>query len=123
MRVKQSRIQTYHLRQANNKKDSEGGTYVEYGEPSSFHAVIWQASGKLQAEIYGQRLNYIRNCKVEGKYSIVPDGKKLNYVFDSELIFCEGDGICVYAPAQSDPDYRIISIKPNLTLYMELEKI
>jgi len=85
--------------------------------------VVWPAGGKLQAEIYGQRLNYICNCKVDGAYTIENDEDgTLRYKFNG-FGLKEGDGICIYAGEDSKPDYKIIAIKPYKPLYMEVEKI
>ena len=69
-------------------------------------ATIWPASGKVQAEMYGERLAYIKNMEYEGKETMQ-----------------EGDGICVFVDPESDPDYKIISIKEYSPMLMELEKI
>ena len=45
------------------------------------------------------------------------------YDFGGSLVFREQDGICIFADEESDPDYRIIAIKPYRQLKMELEKI
>lgn len=73
--------------------------------------------------MYGQRLSYIRNCRINGDYRIETDDKsKISYTFDSFSVR-EGDGICIDVPGESDPDYKIIAIRPDRHLYMELEKI
>lgn len=123
MRIKQSRLKTYYIRRAVSKKDSEGGIISTYGEAIPFMGVVWPASGKIQAEIYGQRLSYILNVKIDGKYVVKPDGKKNNYIFTMGLTLCEGDGVCIYTSTEAEPDYKIISIKPYIPLYMEVEKI
>lgn len=84
--------------------------------------MAWPAGGKLQAEIYGQRLNYIRNCKVDGAYTIEDEDGILQYKFD-KFTFKEGDGVCIYVGKDVKPDHKIIAIKPYKPLYMELEKI
>ena len=65
-------------------------------------ANIYPASGKLQAEVYGERLNYI-----------------LNMLYDGSTVINEGDCIVV-----NGNDYKVISIK-NYTQhkFIELEKI
>lgn len=123
MRMKRSRIQMYHLKNREIVKDNEGNTSDEYGIAISFVGEIWPAGGKVQAEIYGQRLAYIRNCKVRGNYHINVDPKgRVSYDF-GDFSIRELDGICVDAGPDSGPDYRIISILPHRPLYMELEKI
>lgn len=121
MRARQSRLELCMLRKVIPNKDNEGNSYVEWGEPKPFKAIIWPASGKLQSEMYGQRLNYIKSCRVEGKYNIVLEGKRTIYKLEDKLSFCEGDGICLYS--SEGPDYRIIAIKPYPLLYFEMERI
>ena len=123
MRIKQSRLKIYYVRRAVSKKDSEKNTYSDYLPATLFSGVVWPASGKLQAEIYGQRLASIMNCKINGLYSIQPERNKNNYVFQSGLVLCEGDGVCVYVPPDAQPDYKVVSIKPYDPLYLELEKL
>ena len=83
---------------------------------------VWPASGKLQTEQYGNRLNYIQNCKIDGEYKILYKNGKTIYKF-REFSLCEGDGICLYSGKDNEPDYKIISIKPYRPLYMEVEKL
>lgn len=124
MRLKKNRLQTCYHRPAQNKKDGEGNSYVEYGSPHSLDAEVWPGGGKLQAEIYGQRLSYIRNCRIEGKYAIVgePNGH-IFYALDGGPELKEGDGFCLYVPGSHEPDYKIISIKPYRFLTLELERL
>lgn len=104
MRVKNKK--TYYLKRKTIIEDDEGGKYSGYSEPIEIKANISPASGKLQAEIYGERLNYI-----------------LNMLYDGSLELVEGDGICVYVDKEHDPDYKVISIKRYSHLVIELEKI
>ena len=105
MRVKNKK--TYYLKKKIISEDNEGGKYQGFSDLGiDIMANISPASGKLQAEIYGERLNYI-----------------LNMLYDGPLDLKEGDGICVYAPKKSEPDYKIISIKRYSHKVIELEKI
>lgn len=123
MRLKRNRLKQYHHRPAVARKDNEGNSYTEYSSGQPITAEIWPAGGKLQAEMYGQRLSYIRNCRVNGDCRIHTDEKgKVSYML-GDLAIREGDGICVYVPGESDPDYKIIAIRPYRHLYMELEKL
>jgi len=73
--------------------------------------------------MYGQRLSYIRNCRLDGDYKTQTDEKgRVSYLLGTQLIR-EGDGICLYVPGESGPDYKIIAIRPYRHLYMELEKL
>lgn len=105
MRIKNKKC--YYLKQKTLIEDSEGGKYSGYSNKGiKIEANIYPANGKLQAEIYGERLNYILNMLYEGL-------ETLN----------EGDGICVYVSKDSNPDYKVISIKRYSHMMIELEKI
>lgn len=123
MKLKRSRLKTYSHRRAMPKKDKEGNSYIEYGLPSSFEAEVWPASGKLQAEMYGQRANNILNCRISGDYEIVSDEKgRISYQI-GDITIREGDGICIYVPEGRDPDYRIVAIRPYRYLMLEVEHV
>lgn len=105
MRIKNKR--SYYIKKKIIIEDNEGGKYSGYSDIGiEIKANISPASGKLQAEIYGERLNYI-----------------LNMLYDGSLELVEGDGICVYVPESSIPDYKVISIKKYSHMFVELEKI
>lgn len=104
MRVKNKK--TYYVKRKTVIEDSEGGKYPSYSEPIEIKANIYPATGKLQAEVYGERLTYI-----------------LNMLYDGPLDLVESDGICVYVSKDSKPDYKIISIKRYSHTVIELEKI
>lgn len=105
MRIKNKK--TYYLKKKTIVVDNEGGKYLGFADTAiEIKANVSPASGKLQAEIYGERLNYI-----------------LNMIYDGSLELVEGDGICVYVPSSSSPDYKVISIKYYGHKVIELEKI
>lgn len=88
------------------EKNKEGGTRVLYEEPVEIRATIWPAGGRVQAEMYGEKLAYMKNMAYEGKEEMR-----------------EGDGICVFAGPEEQPDYKIVSIKPEYSPKMiELER-
>ena len=124
MRMKQSRLQNYHLRSREVKKDSEGGTYTEYADAITFSGEVWPASGKVQAEIYGEKLSYVRNVRIDGKYVIATDRSGIvHYVYPDGLDIVESDGMCLYVDAAAEPDYKVLSIKPYQSLRMECMKL
>lgn len=104
--MRRSLMKNYHLRKRIVEKDKEGSSVVSYEAAVPIKATIWPASGKVQAEMYGERLAYIKNMEYEGSETMQ-----------------EGDGICVFVSPESDPDYKIISIKEYSPMMMELEKI
>lgn len=124
MRIKQSRLKTYYWKQRITKKDKEGSSYEEWGAAVSFPGESWPASGKVQAQQYGERLAYIRNLRIDGDYTIETDENGvLSYDFGDGLKLRESDGICIYTGAGQEPDYKILSIKEYHPLRLELERI
>lgn len=122
MRLKRNRLKTYYHTKRIIEKDKEGGTIETYGAAVSFSGEVWPGGGKLQAEMYGERLPYIRNIRVDGVYEIQEDEKgTIHYIFKNGLDMTEGDGLYLYTTEK--PDYRIISIKPYRFLTLEAEKI
>ena len=47
----------------------------------------------------------------------------LNMLYDGPQELREGDGMCVYVSKDSNPDYKVISIKHYSHKVIELEKI
>lgn len=80
---------------------------MSFEDAVEIQAIIWPAGGRVQAEMYGERLAYIKNMEYGGPETMT-----------------EGDGICVFTGPEAPPDYKIISIKreydPKL---MELERM
>lgn len=124
MRMKRSRLKQYYLRSKNMVKDNEGSTSIEYADPIAFTGEVWAASGKVQAEIYGEKLSYIRNVRVNGNYVITTDRKGVvHYVFPEGLDIVESDGVCLYVSGDADPDYKVLSIRTYKPLRMECIKL
>ncbi|MDD3796825.1 MAG: hypothetical protein PHE06_12850 [Lachnospiraceae bacterium] len=124
MRLKCSRVEEYYHRKRIPQKDKEGGTYDTYGSAASFEAEIWPASGKIQAEIYGERLKYIQNIRISGIYTVQVDEKGIaHYILASGVDIVESDGVCLYTGKEGKPDYRIVSIRPHRFLRLEVEKL
>ena len=123
MRLRRCRLGTYHHRAAIPKKDSEGSTYTEYGPAVSFQAEEWPAGGKVQAEMYGQRLPNIRNLRINGTYQEVPGTGKVSYAMTDGPVITANDGICLYVDGAANPDYKVVAIYPYRFLTLEVEKI
>ena len=124
--MRRSRLKTFSHRKKSIQKDSEGNTYPVYGPATAFSGEAWPASGKIQAQIYGDRLPYIYNMRISGKYEMnySSQDKQFHYLFaDTGMDLVEGDGICLFAGADQDPDYRIVSIKPYRFLSLEVERL
>lgn len=123
MRLKRNRLKTYSHRRAIPKKDNEGNSYIEYGLPSCFEAEVWPAGGKLQSEMYGQRVNNIQNCRINAGYEVMADEKGHISYRIGRMALQEGDGICLNVSGSREPDYRIIAIRPYRYLTMEIERL
>lgn len=123
MRLRQDRLREYHHRPATPKKDNEGSSYTEYGPASPFLAEGWPGGGKIQAEMYGQRLPDIRNLRIQGAYTEIPGPGKVAYAVQDGPTFAANDGICLYVPGDAEPDYRVAAIYPYRFLTLEVEKL
>lgn len=124
MRLKRNRLRDLYVRSRETIKDSEGGTYESYADAIALKGEVWQAGGKVQTELYGERISYIQNIKLSEKYTIETDKKgKIHYVFCDGTSLKENDGVCLFVEKETEPDYRIISIKPYRFLTLEVEKL
>lgn len=123
MRLKRSRLSTCQIKKAVLKRDAEGGSYIEYGPAVPITAEMWTGGGKLQIEMYGNRLPNIRNLRLNGAYYEVPGiNGKVTYQMRDGPGIAAGDGICIYTAADQDPDYQIVAIYPYTHLTLEVEK-
>lgn len=120
--MKNSRIQTLNLKTKSVTKDSEGVPAVTWGEATRIQAEFWPAGGQLQVQTYGDRINNMMNVRVKGSYRVVVEGNHQVYQFGG-FSLREGDGLCIFAGANDDPDYRIIGIRPYEPLKLEAERI
>ncbi|MCB6571169.1 hypothetical protein LI142_16855 [Eubacterium limosum] len=124
MRLKRNRLRIYRHCRKTLKKDNEGNSYSDYGPAVAFKAELWPGGGKLQVEMYGARLPAIRNLRIDGKYSIVTNEKGVTvYAIPDGPTFTEGDGLCLYVLGDSEPDYKIIAIRPDRFLKLEAERL
>lgn len=122
MRLKRSRLKKYPIRQRIIEKDKEGVPIESYGDAFSVIAEIWPAGGKVQAEVYGEKLAYMKNCRIDDPYTVVMENGRSAYRVAGK-IFREQDGFCVDVTGKEKPDYKIVSIRPYRKLYLELERI
>lgn len=121
MRLKRNRLVELKHCPLEQKKDNEGGTYIEYGSAVPFQAEMWAAGGRIQSEMYGPRLPNIRNLRVDGTYT-EQSGKngKLSYTVAGGPTISVNDGICING---EQPDYKVIAIYPYRYLTLEVEKL
>lgn len=118
--MRRMRLQSFGLYNRTVGKDSEGGTYDVYGEEITVVGEVWPAGGRVQAQMYGEKLPYMRNVKIRGEYTVSDDSGRAVYQFDGFAV-SELDGLRL--EAESGPDYRIVSITPHRPLRLEAEKI
>ena len=124
MRMSRRRKTNFFHRKSVSKKNREGSTFTEYEKATEVVGEVWPANGKVQAEMYGIDLSYIRNVKIEGNYTITPDEKGVvHYIFENGVDIVEKDGLCLYTGKESKPDYEIISIKPYSPLRLEAKHV
>ena len=118
--MRRNRLETHYLRPRETRKDNEGNTYAEYGLAEEFTGESWPASGRVQAQMYGEKLPYVRNVKIQGDYVIERgDDGVIRYVFESGLTVCEKDGLCLDVGEDDEPDYEIVAITPYKPLRLE----
>lgn len=104
--MRKNQIKTYQLRKRTTSKNLEGGSVTTWAEAIPIEAIIWHASGAVAAQMYGERLAYIKNMEYSGTEDLQ-----------------ENDGICVYVVGTEVPDYRIKSINRDVDpLVIVLEK-
>ncbi|WP_394404964.1 hypothetical protein [Streptococcus sp. 20-1249] len=106
MRLKQNRLNTRKVCSFVVKKDDEGNKTVSYDYEHAREVKLetWPAGGRLQAEIYGERLNYILNGLAEKSAEIA-----------------EKDGVCIDSEKVT---HKVISKKPYTDhIVLELEYV
>lgn len=125
MRLKRSELKELYFRKRTVTKDAEGGTEETFGQPELFKGILWPAGGKVQAAMYGEKLPYMFNIKVDGKYGYRRVDGRLQYVLENGIAIMELDGVSLSAePADTgQPDYQIIAIRPYEHLQLEVEQI
>lgn len=93
--MKQNDRREVHIRpRLIDSENSRAETIVTYGEAYGVYATLRPSGGKVQAEIYGERLSYM-----------------LELSMDTYAAVDEKYGVCVYVPPESEPDYEITAIR------------
>lgn len=110
MRLLERDLTTVYLKKRTIKRDDEGVKETIY-LPSEleFKMNVQSAGGAIAAQIYGEKLQYMKSCKYQGDKLIPGENEK--------------DGICLYVSKDEEPDYEIVSILPFSTHWnVTLEK-
>lgn len=108
MRLLARDLKTVYLKERITIRDEEGNKETGYSDnPVELKMTVQSAGGAVAAQIYGERLPYIKSCKYQG--DLIEAGKN------------EKDGICLYVSPEDKPDYEITAIQPfrehvNITL-------
>lgn len=103
--MRKNQIREYQTYEPETVKDSEGGINIAYKPCKKIDAEIWPATGKIQAEMYGLRLAYIKNMMTD---------------LSSEIT--EGTALSIDDPLT--PDYKVISKKKySRHIQYELERL
>lgn len=121
--LKRSRLSTYYVRNRTTEKNNEGVTTDAYGEAFPVEGEIWPATSKRQVEMYGDRVSDIANMRITGRSTLVmTENRGLSVVREDGSEIKLGDGVCVLAAQDQEPDYRVLSITPYEPIKMEIER-
>lgn len=118
MRRRRTRLTALKISSRMVTKDNEGVTVEAYSEPFDVVAEVWPAGGSIQAEVYGERLAYVRNCRIAEKYTVEQDGA-LTYYRIAGGRFREKDRITT---AEGEV-FEVAAVKPYRNLLLELERV
>ncbi|MFB8545312.1 hypothetical protein ACFC6K_05070 [Enterococcus casseliflavus] len=98
MRLLKNDLQTVYLKKRKVTHDEEAEEIVTYPfELIELRMNVQAASGSVNAQIYGSKLETIKACKYQG-----------DKISESQN---ELDGICVYVGKDEEPDFTIKSIQ------------
>ena len=101
MRLMKRDLITVYLRRAMITQDEEFNDVIAWESPIALEMNVQSASGAVNATIYGSKLSSMKSCKYQGNE--LKEGRD------------ENSGICLYVDKDSEPDYKIKSIKPYST--------
>lgn len=101
MRLRPGDMKTVYRRARLTVYDDEGNSEKKWGPATALSVNIQPASGRLNFELYGARLAYMKNIKYQGT-ALVENHD-------------EGTGLCIDVGEDEDPDYVIVSINTFAT--------
>lgn len=98
MRLLKNDLQTVYLKKRKVTHDEEAEEIITYPfDPIELSMNVQAASGTVNAQIYGSKLETMKACKYQG-----------DKIIESQN---ELDGICVYVGKDEEPDFTIKSIQ------------
>jgi hypothetical protein len=92
LRERDKRDVTFRLRISLQEED--GTTYEDWDVPFVIRGNVMPAGGRLLAEMYGERLAYMR----------------VMYVEQEPPVTLETAGVCLYT--LGTPDYKVVAVRP-----------
>ena len=120
--LKRSRLRSFYIRTRSVTKDSEGVPSESYGTAFAVKGEVWPASGKRQIEEYGDRISGISNMRLVGQYDLELEGSVPVIKLLSGSVIRPGDGICILAASDAEPDYKVLTITPYQPALLEIER-
>lgn len=108
MRLLKRDLKTVWLKKRKVTDSPKGGQKIEYVDPQELKMVIKPASVSVMAQIYGERLNTVKECQYQGE--LIQEVRN------------EKDGVCVGISKDEKPNYEITSIQTftdHLTIILE----
>ncbi|MCL6456920.1 MAG: hypothetical protein K6T85_02830 [Gorillibacterium sp.] len=118
MRLRARDKRAVHFRERIPAKEPDGTPYEDWAaEGVTIRGSLLPAGGKIMAELYGERLNYMMVLYVEH----TPEALQLLEQFNGQK---KGYAACIYVPSDAaKPDYRVVAMRPWQHLVIELEKV
>ena len=102
MRLRERDLQIVYLKKRKVTHDEEAEEIITYPfDPIELSMNVQAASGTVNAQIYGSKLETMKACKYQG-----------DKISESQN---ELDGICVYVGKDEEPDFTIKSIQTSST--------
>lgn len=108
-----------------HKGETDGEKYVTFSEhPEELQATVYSKSGMLTMGQTGYVQKYQKKMLLDDPFTVTSeDGLETFHLVDRDISLAAGDGICIYARPDQDPDYRIVAINPVGHLKIMLEKL
>lgn len=104
----------YHLRRRIVQKTPDGEKYAEYAKAIEISATSYSGRGQVQEGMAGAVQQYQRKLLMDDGYTVsVENGVETYHITDkngNQFCMAAGDGICLYASPEQEPDYKIVSV-------------